>query len=153
MGVYRKIKIAGRTYSLHRYVWEQAYGPVPEGYVVHHVNHDKLDNRLENLQLMTHAEHSRHHNDRHPRRKICVTCGESYEPAATHRNRQQTCSWECRSDLLSQKQTANSGTRKLNAGQKATIARRLAGGERGVDLAREYGVSKSTISRTKEISS
>lgn len=29
--------------------------------IVHHINHDRLDNRLENLQLMTRGEHSRHH--------------------------------------------------------------------------------------------
>lgn len=31
------------------------------GEVVHHVNHERTDNRLENLQLMSRSEHSRQH--------------------------------------------------------------------------------------------
>jgi hypothetical protein len=51
---------AGRK-SLHRDIWEAAYGPIPKKYVVHHVNGDPLDNRLENLALMTASAHVRHH--------------------------------------------------------------------------------------------
>src|SRR3990167_2408703 len=47
---------------LHRSVWEDAYGPIPEGQVIHHKNHDTLDNRLENLELVGRSEHARYHN-------------------------------------------------------------------------------------------
>jgi hypothetical protein len=35
----------------HRYVWEQAHGPLPDGATLHHKNGNRLDNRLENLEL------------------------------------------------------------------------------------------------------
>jgi hypothetical protein len=48
----------------HRFVWEQHNGPVPDGYVVHHRNEDKSDNRIDNLELMLRSEHTRlHHRD------------------------------------------------------------------------------------------
>ena len=46
---------------LHRLVWEQLVGSIPTGYVIHHANGDLLNNRLDNLQMMTAAEHSRLH--------------------------------------------------------------------------------------------
>lgn len=45
----------------HRVVYEAAYGPIPEGHIVHHKNGDKLDNRLENLECMSRTEHNHEH--------------------------------------------------------------------------------------------
>gem|GEM_PF-4562702 len=51
----------------HIFVWEQAFGPIPPDYVVHHKNNDGLDNRLENLEIMTRSEHrSLHNKTTHP---------------------------------------------------------------------------------------
>lgn len=44
----------------HRFIWEAVYGgPIPPGYDVDHINRNHNDNRIENLQLLTHSEHSR----------------------------------------------------------------------------------------------
>lgn len=44
---------------LHRWVWERHNGPIPKGYNVHHKNGDTADNRLANLELLIHADHSK----------------------------------------------------------------------------------------------
>jgi predicted nucleic acid-binding Zn ribbon protein len=46
---------------LHRQLWVDNYGPIPEGYQIHHKNHNVLDNRIENLQCLSSTEHRQHH--------------------------------------------------------------------------------------------
>lgn len=57
---YRIITVNGEEIPEHRHVMEKHLGrplkPFPEE-VVHHINGDKLDNRVENLQVMSQAEH------------------------------------------------------------------------------------------------
>lgn len=45
----------------HRMVVHDAGIEVPDGHHVHHVNGDKLDNRLENLVVLDGADHTRRH--------------------------------------------------------------------------------------------
>lgn len=64
MGIRVRPGIGSNAYQLeHRYVWEQEHGPLPQGWVVHHLNGVKLDNRLENLAGMPRHEHHTHPRD------------------------------------------------------------------------------------------
>lgn len=51
--------------SEHKLVWEEANGPMPKGWVVHHLNGIKDDNRLGNLEGMP-----RHQHHTHPREAL-----------------------------------------------------------------------------------
>lgn len=47
---------------LHRLVWEDWYGKkIPEGYDIHHINNNPLDNRIQNLQCVEHNKHIQFH--------------------------------------------------------------------------------------------
>lgn len=46
---------------IHRLVWETFMGEIPKGYDVHHINHNRQDNRLENLKLINKIEHCKTH--------------------------------------------------------------------------------------------
>lgn len=59
---YRMVSRHGRSHCVHRLVWEAWHGPIPAGHVVHHVNHKRDDNRIENLRVMTSSDHSRLHH-------------------------------------------------------------------------------------------
>lgn len=43
---------------IHRIIWISQNGVLPDGYCIDHINNDKQDNRIENLQILTHAENS-----------------------------------------------------------------------------------------------
>jgi hypothetical protein len=59
---YRRFRLRNRKQKFeHVLVWERHHGPIPPGMEVHHVNGDKLDNRIENLMLLTRLEHKRLH--------------------------------------------------------------------------------------------
>lgn len=53
---YCTICINGRSTYRHILVWEKYNGPVPEGYEVDHINGIPGDDRIENLQILTHYE-------------------------------------------------------------------------------------------------
>ena len=57
-----RIRINGTRVYYHRFVYEQEFGPIPTGHVVHHRNDDRFDNRPENLELLTMAEHLAAHD-------------------------------------------------------------------------------------------
>jgi hypothetical protein len=45
----------------HAFVWMAAYGPMPDGYIIHHRDANKANNQLDNLELLTRAEHNQKH--------------------------------------------------------------------------------------------
>ena len=48
--------------KLHRLIWEKHYGKqVPEGYVIHHINGTKTDNRIQNLICVPKKIHTAFH--------------------------------------------------------------------------------------------
>lgn len=51
-----------RVYE-HQLVWAEAYdyALIPKGHVIHHIDGNKLNNTIDNLQLMSRTEHMRHH--------------------------------------------------------------------------------------------
>ena len=51
----RKNKIRYNRY-VHRIVWETFRGKIPQDYEINHIDHDKTNNKLSNLELVTHSE-------------------------------------------------------------------------------------------------
>lgn len=46
---------------LHRYIYEKYNGTIPKGYEVHHIDHNKDNNEIDNLELLTRKQHNELH--------------------------------------------------------------------------------------------
>jgi len=100
---YLSVKVGVRKYKLeHRIVMEAVLGrPLRSDEEVHHINGVKLDNRRENLRLVSPSEHQTFHtaHHRYQRRRItlpCERCGMTFERRPKLAG-QRFCSRSCRS--------------------------------------------------------
>jgi hypothetical protein len=55
-------RLTDNAYRYHaRKNWIAENGPIPKGFVVHHIDEDVTNNDLSNLQLLSRSEHAKHH--------------------------------------------------------------------------------------------
>ena len=57
-GYYRSTTHRKKHVSLHRYVWEKHNGIIPLGFDIHHIDWNKTNNDISNLELISHSEHA-----------------------------------------------------------------------------------------------
>ena len=83
--------------SYARYLWEEHNGKIPDGYEVDHINNDKTDDRLENLQLLTREENIKKFKSETLVKLTCPICGKEFDflkrNLSTHPN--PCCSKQC----------------------------------------------------------
>lgn len=59
---YIEVHFKQKTYQQHRLVYIEAFGPIPANLEINHIQAgNKTDNRIENLELVTHIENLRHY--------------------------------------------------------------------------------------------
>lgn len=56
---YKRVSLGMSLYLSHRIVWIMHYGEIPEGYFIDHISHDRSDNKVINLRLVTQGENNK----------------------------------------------------------------------------------------------
>ena len=59
---YPCVSIAHNKFRIHRLLGEFIYGKIEKDYVIHHIDGNRLNNKKDNLQLISKSEHSSIHN-------------------------------------------------------------------------------------------
>lgn len=71
-------KTRGNRSMMHRDVWEFHNGKIPDGFDVHHIDENKSNNAIENLECLSKAEHTRlysPHNNQYTKGRKREKCG------------------------------------------------------------------------------
>ena len=111
-GYWQVRTLEGKHARQHRLIMEQSLGrPLLKDEIVHHKNGDKLDNRLQNLILMTKSEHDNHHGKKPTQfgEIVCFICGITTIrklkaiTQSQKRGSRTVCGVKCRATLLHQR--------------------------------------------------
>lgn len=70
---YTYVMIDYHHYRAHRIIWTMLFGPIPQGAVIDHIDHDGLNNHLSNLRLLASPVLNARNQSKHRRNTSGVT--------------------------------------------------------------------------------
>lgn len=92
---YHKLRRDQHQEPLHRQVYIDNFGPIPEGYHVHHKDGNTWNNSPDNLVAISPADHMKETMSQrweHPIKRVCESCGKVYDSIS---NKSRFCSKTC----------------------------------------------------------
>lgn len=114
-----------KRFSVHRLVAEAFLYKIPKGLVVNHLNQEKTDNRLENLEIVTQKENVNHGTCR--ARMSAAKRGKKHGPLSEEHKRKLSESLKGENNPMFGKKFSEEHKRKLSASLKAYWQKRKEG--------------------------
>lgn len=137
---YIRYYVGGKAmFREHQYVAQAAYG-IPDGYYVHHIDHKRLNNRADNLAVMSPAEHGRLHALRPRSERVRLTCPVCDAQFVTTRHRHEQRNKTYCSDLC-----RGIASRKVERPSRERLADLIADLNNWLALGRMFGVTDNTV--------
>ena len=140
-------------YPLHRVVMENYLGRLLDTTeIVHHIDRDKTNNDISNLQLVTEDEHRALHANDNPAtlvELVCPTCSSIFYRAKNrayqflHKGKQLYCSRSCYKSLNKCNPPINDNTIHLEI--RCKIKELHAKGGSSYSIAKELGIARNTV--------
>lgn len=59
---YLNIWYQGKHIGIHRFIWEAVYGKIPDGLHINHIDLDRANNCIDNLELVSHSQNQQWRN-------------------------------------------------------------------------------------------
>ena len=128
-------------FYVHALVLAAFVGPCPPGHEVNHIDFNRLNNRLSNLEYITHLENMRHTtaNGRMPH-------GESHrQKCRLHASRGTSHYTRAKPELVIKGERHYNA--KITADDVREIRRRRESGESQRSIASDYGITRESVSR------
>lgn len=83
----------------HRIIMENYLGRIlNQDEIVHHKNHNKKDNRIENLEIMSNKEHTKHHSSLNGQKWVllrCPQCKKEFDKPENQSFLTKPCEYNC----------------------------------------------------------
>jgi hypothetical protein len=153
MNNYVWIRENGKNYNEHRKIMEDYLGhKLKYDEVVHHIDENKSNNKIENLRLMTRSEHTKLHTK--PEAIVtlnCYICGKEYlypkryYTRGLKKGQKFMCSRKC-VGLYSKKHLPHPKSEYCIASVKKGLNERL----KNCEIARKYNIHRITVSKIKK---
>ena len=128
-------------FSLHRQIWIDNFGEIPEGYVIHHKDENTLNNSINNLECIEFRKHCSNHMLKEDRREKSRENGKKQ----SERIVRQLKEWRTNNPELSKQIYSENGKTQSTRGTNALKKWR----EENPELAKKYAIENGKKASAK----
>lgn len=121
-GRYKRKNVNGKNVQYSRYVWEKHFGKIPKGMIIHHIDKNKMNNKIENLAMMSYKAHNLLHSHSPWNKGLTINTSEKFKEA--HKKATEVRLVETKKRFIETYKLKMSGLKLQQIADKLNISRR-----------------------------